>query len=154
MQPRLSFKNYFVKLLLLAFLLICFGLNIFSQKKTVNHFSKKKVVVSKSNKYKTSRVFYGEASFYSGKFNGRRTASGEIFSQNKRTCACNVLPLGTWIKVTNVKNGRSAVVKVNDRLHPRMRRIIDLTKIDAVKLGYASAGVGRVRVDVIGKRKR
>ena len=106
MQQRLFFKNLFLKSLLLAFTVMCFGLNGFSQKKTVK---------VKSKNYKTSRVFYGDASFYSGKFNGRRTASGEIYSQNKRTCACNVLPLGTWIKVTNVKNGKSVEVKINDR---------------------------------------
>ena len=154
MHLRLSFKNFFVKSLLLTFLLLCFGLNIFSQKKVVNKSFSKKVITEKSKKNKTSRVFYGEASFYSDKFNGRRTASGEIYSQNKRTCACNVLPLGTWIKVTNVKNGKSIIVKVNDRLHPKMRRIVDLTKTDAVQLGYASAGVGRVKVDVIGKKKK
>lgn len=145
MQLRLFFKNLFLKSLLLAFTVMCFGLNGFSQKKTVQ---------VKSKNYKTSRVFYGDASFYSGKFNGRRTASGEIYSQNKRTCACNVLPLGTWIKVTNVKNGKSVEVKINDRLHPKMRRIVDLTKTDAIKLGYVHAGVGRVRVDVIGKKKK
>lgn len=154
MQPRLSFNFYFVKCFLLVFSIICIGLFSYSQKKVVDNFSHKKVVAKKSKKNKTSRIFYGEASFYSGKFNGRSTASGEIYSQNKRTCACNVLPLGTWIKVTNVKNGKSVVVKVNDRLHPRMRRIVDLTKTDAVKLGYSSAGVGRVRVDVIGKSKK
>ena len=53
-----------------------------------------------------------------------------------------------------MKNGKSIIVKVNDRLHPKMRRIVDLTKTDAVQLGYASAGVGRVKVDVIGKKKK
>lgn len=116
--------------------------------------AQKKSLKFKQNKYKTSRVFYGEASFYSNKFNGRHTANGEIFSQKKLTCACNIVPLGTWIKVTNVKNGRFAIVKVNDRLHPKMRRIVDLTKAVAVKLGYGSSGVARVKVEVIGKKRR
>ena len=75
---------------------------------------------------KTTRVFYGQASYYANTFNGRRTANGEIFDQKKFTCACNVLPLGTWIKVTNLKNGRSAIVKVNDRIHPKMKRIVGI----------------------------
>jgi rare lipoprotein A len=101
---------------------------------------------------KSKRVLYGMASFYANNFNGKKTASGEIFSQNKYTCACNVLPLGTWIKVTNLRNGRSVVVKTNDRLHPRMKRIIDLTRVAATKLGYVARGLTRVKVEVLGKK--
>lgn len=101
---------------------------------------------------KVKKTLYGLASFYSNKFNGRKTANGEIFSQDKFTCACNVLPLGTWIKVTNLRNGRTIVVKTNDRLHPRMKRIIDLSKAAAVKLNYVSAGLTRVKVEVLGKK--
>ena len=140
----MSVKNYLLKPLLLGLLILSFGLNVNAQKKES---------ILKSKKYKTTKVFYGEASFYSGKFNGRRTANGEIFSQKKYTCACNVLPLETWIKVTNVRNGKFAIVKVNDRLHPKMKRIVDLTKADAVKIGFASYGVARVKVEVIRKRK-
>ena len=100
----------------------------------------------------TKRTLYGLASFYHNKFNGRKTANGEIFSQKKFTCACNVLPLGTWIKVTNMRNGRTVVVKTNDRLHPRMKRIIDLTRAAAVQLGYVSNGLTRVKVEVLGKK--
>ena len=98
-------------------------------------------------------VIYGLASFYADKFNGRETANGEIFSQQKFTCACNMLPFGTWIKLTNVRNGKTVEVKVNDRLHPRMRRIADLSKAAARKLGYTGLGTVRVKVEVIGKRK-
>jgi rare lipoprotein A len=99
------------------------------------------------------RIFYGQASFYSNKFNGRLTANGEIFNQKKMTCACNVLPIGSWIKVTNLRNGKFAFVKVNDRLHPNMKRVVDLTRAGAQKLGFVSAGLTRVRVDFIGKTK-
>jgi rare lipoprotein A len=101
---------------------------------------------------KTKKVLYGQASFYSNKFQGRKTANGEIFDQKKLTCACNVLPLGTYIKVTNLRNGRTVVVKTNDRLHPRMKRIVDLTKAAATKLGFVSSGLTRVKVEVIGKK--
>ena len=107
---------------------------------------------SKTKTVKSKKVLYGLASFYSSKFNGKKTASGEIFSQNKLTCACNVLPLGTWVRVTNLRNGRSVVVKTNDRLHPRMKRIVDLTKAAALKLGYVSTGLARVKVEVLGKK--
>jgi len=105
------------------------------------------------HKSASNKVLYGQASFYANKFNGRSTASGEIFSQKEFTCACNVLPLGTWIKVTNVRNGKSVIVKVNDRLHPKMKRLVDLSKVAAKKLGYVGHGVARVKVEVIGKIK-
>ena len=99
------------------------------------------------------KILYGTASYYSDSFNGRKTANGEIFSQKKMTAACNVLPLGTWIKVTNLRNGRSVTVKTNDRLHTRMKRVVDLSRSAAEKLGYIKSGLTRVRVEVLGKKK-
>lgn len=107
----------------------------------------------KVSKSSNKRIIYGLASYYANKFQGRRTASGEIFSQSKYTCACNMLPLGTWVKVTNIRNGRSVVVKVNDRLHTRMRRVADLSGVAAKKIGLVSRGIARVKIEVIGKKK-
>ncbi len=103
-------------------------------------------------KKSSAKVLTGVASFYSDYFEGRKTANGEIFSQRKLTCACNVLPLGTYIRVTSIKNGKSIVVKVNDRLHPRMKRIVDLTRLGAEKLNFVNAGLTKVKVEVIGKK--
>ena len=69
------------------------------------------------------------------------------------TAACNVLPLGTWIKVTNLRNGKSVIVKTNDRLHTRMKRVVDLSRKAADKLDYVKSGLTRVRIEVIGKKK-
>jgi rare lipoprotein A len=99
------------------------------------------------------KLLYGTASFYSNSFNGKKTASGEIFSQQKMTAACNVLPLGTWIRVTNLRNGRSVLVKINDRLHTRMTRVVDLSRSAAEKLSYIRSGLTRVKVEVVGKKK-
>jgi rare lipoprotein A len=99
------------------------------------------------------KILYGTASFYSNSFHGKKTASGEIFSQHKFTAACNVLPLGTWIKVTNLRNGKSVIVKTNDRLHARMTRVVDLSKAAADKLNYVKSGLTRVKVEVLGKKK-
>jgi rare lipoprotein A len=57
----------------------------------------------------------GSASYYSNSFQGLKTTSGEIFSQQKLTCASNVYPLGTWLRVTNLKNGKTVIVKVNEK---------------------------------------
>jgi rare lipoprotein A len=98
---------------------------------------------------KNSKILYGQASFYASKFQGRKTANGEIFNHEKLTAACNVLPLGTTIRVTNLKNGKTVVVKTNDRLHPKTRRLIDLTRAAAKKLGFISHGLTRVKVEVL-----
>lgn len=97
------------------------------------------------------KILYGTASFYSNNFHGKKTANGEIFSQQKLTAACNVLPLGTWIKVTNLRNGNSVTVKINDRLHAKMTRVVDLSRAAAIKLNYIKSGLTRVKVEVIGK---
>ena len=96
-----------------------------------------------------AKIQYGTASFYADKFEGRKTANGEIFSQKSLTAAHNSLPLGTWIRVTNLSNHKSVVVKVNDRLHHRNPRLVDLSKSAAKKLGYTKRGLTKVRVDVL-----
>lgn len=99
-------------------------------------------------------IKYGIASFYAAKFNGRKTANGNTFNSLKFTAACNVLPLGTWVKVTNLKNERSVIVYINDRLHPKNKRLIDLSKTAAEKLGFVSKGITKVKVEVLGKLSR
>ncbi|MFL5741983.1 MAG: septal ring lytic transglycosylase RlpA family protein [Flavisolibacter sp.] len=102
--------------------------------------------------YKTSRVMYGTASYYADKFNGRETANGEVYDSKKMTAACNVLPMGSWIKVTNLTNNRSVIVRTNDRLHIRMTRIVDLSRSAAEKLGYIGKGLTHVKVEVLERK--
>ncbi|MCU0381900.1 MAG: septal ring lytic transglycosylase RlpA family protein [Chitinophagaceae bacterium] len=102
---------------------------------------------------KPAKVQYGTASFYADKFEGRQTANGEIFSQKKMTCAHNTLPLGTWVRVTNLSNKKSVILRVNDRLHHRNPRLVDLSKSAAQKLGYTGHGLTRVKVEVLGKKQ-
>ena len=86
------------------------------------------------------------ASWYGAGFSGRRTASGEIFRQNGMTAASKTLPLGTVIRVTNVANGRSVTVRVNDR-GPYVRgRAIDLSRGAAQRIGLTRQGVGTVQI--------
>lgn len=95
----------------------------------------------------------GMASWYHDKFEGRRTATGETFRQQLLTCASNLFPLGTWLRVTNLRTGLSVIVKVNDRMHPRMKRVVDLTRKAAREIGIEKAGVGKVQVENLGKTK-
>lgn len=99
-------------------------------------------------------IKYGIASFYAHKFNGRKTANGNIYSSVKFTAACNVLPLGTWVKVTNIKNDKSVIVYINDRLHPKNKRLIDLSKAAAHQIGFVARGITKVKVEVLGKLRR
>lgn len=107
---------------------------------------------SKKTDNSKAKIQYGVASFYSNKFNGRKTANGEIFSQQKLTAAHNSLPLGTYVRVTNLRNGRTVIVKINDRLHHRNKRIIDLTRAAANKLSFIKSGLTRVKLEVLGKK--
>ena len=91
----------------------------------------------------------GYASFYSNKFIGKKTASGEIFRQDRLTCAHNSLPMGTLLKVTNLKNDKSVTVRVNDRLHRRNSRLVDLSRAAAKTLDFEDGGVIKVRVEVL-----
>lgn len=91
----------------------------------------------------------GYASYYSKKFKGRRTASGEIFDPMKLTAAHKTLPFGTFVKVTNLENKRSVVVRINDR-GPFVRgRIIDLSYKAALKIGMISKGIVKVKLEVL-----
>ena len=91
----------------------------------------------------------GSASYYSSSFNGRKTASGEVFNNNLFTAAHKSLPLGTMVKVTNMKNDSTIMLKVNDRLSKNSSHIIDVTLAAAKKLNFVRNGIATVTVDVL-----
>lgn len=92
---------------------------------------------------------YGLASYYGPEFSGRATASGEIFDQQGLTCAHKDLPFGTRIKVTNMKNDRWVIVRVNDRGPWVSGRIVDLSYSAAKKLDMVADGVVRVKIEIV-----
>jgi len=91
----------------------------------------------------------GEASYYSSEHQGRRTASGERYDDDKLTAAHRTLPFGTRVRVTNLENGRSAVVRITDRGPSRHGRVIDVSKRTARDLGFLTEGTAKVRLDVL-----
>ena len=95
-------------------------------------------------------VATGSASWYGNDFHGRQTANGEIFSANAISCASPVLPLPSYVRVTNLDNGRSIVCRVNDRGPYLHGRVMDLSYRTAAILGYADRGVGRIQVEYVG----
>ena len=96
-----------------------------------------------------SQVISGMASWYGPGFHGGTTANGERFNQYKYTAAHPNLPFGTPVRVTNMYNGRSVVVRINDRGPYTGGRVIDLSKRAAQTIGLISSGVGRVKLEVI-----
>lgn len=88
----------------------------------------------------------GTASFYGSRHHGKRTASGEPFDQHALTAAHRSLPFGTRVQVTNLKNQRSVVVRINDRGPHTRGRLIDLSRAAAQRLDMIRSGTARVRV--------
>ncbi|RPJ09399.1 MAG: septal ring lytic transglycosylase RlpA family protein [Spirochaetaceae bacterium] len=91
----------------------------------------------------------GFASWYAGKFQGRQTASGEIFDTEKYTAAHKTLQFGTMVRVTNLDNQKSTVVRINDRGPFVQGRIIDLSRVAAQDLDMLKTGIARVSVEVV-----
>lgn len=90
----------------------------------------------------------GIASFYHNKFEGRKTATGEVFDNDKYTAASNHFKLGTYVKVTNQSNGKIVYVKVNDRMG-HQGRMIDLAEVAAQDLKFISRGTVKVKIEQV-----
>jgi rare lipoprotein A len=101
-------------------------------------------------KRESKEVQYGIASWYGRDFHGKPTSSGEIYDMHQLTCAHKTLPLGTTVMVTNMENGKSLELKVNDRGPFVKERIIDLSYAAAKILGMWEKGTAYVKVEVIG----
>ena len=109
-----------------------------------------KPMIEKIEKRETKDVQYGVASWYGPDFHGKPTSSGEIYDMYQLTCAHNTFPLGTVVMVTNLENGRSLELKVNDRGPFVKERIIDLSYAAAQLLGIWEKGTAFVKVEGVG----
>ena len=88
----------------------------------------------------------GKASWYGGKFHGRRTSNGEIYDMHKKSAAHKILPFNTYVKVTNLDNKKSTIVRINDRGPFAKGRIIDLSYASAKDIGMVEPGTARVTI--------
>ena len=131
------------KIIPALFIMVIFSGELYAQKK-----GDKKQKVSKESTRKNN-IKYGTASYYAKKFNGRRTRNDEIYNSTKYTAACNVLPLGTWIKVTNMHNHKTVIVRINDTMNPKNKRLVDLSGVAANDLDFLGRGLTRVKVEVL-----
>ena len=134
-----------VRCIFLILLFVAFHNEVYAQHKpSIRH--KRSIKKSKHRDY-----LQGTASYYSNKFIGKKTASGELFDQNSYTAACNVLPFGTDVIVKNMTNNLKVKVKINDRLAKNSSRLIDLSKIAAKKIGLISKGITKVKLEIVKK---
>jgi len=104
---------------------------------------------NESDEHNIVKVQEGIASFYGDGFNGKTTANGETFDMYKFTAAHRTLPLGTKVKVKNLENNRSIVLRINDRGPYVDGRIIDVSYAAAKQLGFVESGTARVRIEVL-----
>ena len=120
------------------------NLNVNSKNKAVADTFEK--VIEEREKYTHFQT--GMASYYGGSWHGKKTANGEIFNENSLTAAHKTLPFGTKVKVTNLDNGKSVVVRINNRGPYSNGRIIDLSKAAFSRIASTSRGVTRVKLEV------
>jgi rare lipoprotein A (peptidoglycan hydrolase) len=110
---------------------------------------------TKTDSVETDESFMtGIASFYSSSLDGTLTATGERYRNNKLSAASNDFNLNTWVRVTNLSNNKSVVLRINDRMHPRMQkkgRVLDLSRIAAKKLNFIKSGLTKVKVEIVDK---
>ncbi len=101
---------------------------------------------------KKTKPVFGMASFYSKSLEGTSTASGETFHHTEMSAASNFFKLNTWVRVTNLHNGKSILVRINDRMSKGMQaigRVADLTRTAARELGFLSRGITKVKVEPV-----
>jgi rare lipoprotein A len=102
--------------------------------------------------FQQSALEKGTASYYSSSMNGRKTSSGEVFQNSGFTAAHKSLPLGSYVRVTNLKNDSIVELKVNDRLSKSSSHVIDVTLAAAKKLNFVRNGLTTVTVEPVSKR--
>ncbi|MDQ2751621.1 MAG: septal ring lytic transglycosylase RlpA family protein [Bacteroidota bacterium] len=138
---------------------------IIKQTKTILSFAKKNILLfaflllheigfgQKSSVLdKKTKPLYGIASFYSKSLEGTPTATGETFHHTEMSAASNSFKLNSWVRVTNLQNGKSILVRINDRMSKGMQaigRVADLTRTAAKELGFLSRGLTKVKVEPV-----
>jgi rare lipoprotein A len=105
---------------------------------------------------KAAGIITGLATYYASWFEGNLTATGEVFHHTGFTAASNFFALNTWVKVTNMLTGKSIVVRINDRMHPKMSkkgRVLDLTMAGAKQLKIVNRGIAKVKIEPVSDKE-
>lgn len=159
-----------MKFYLIAILFLCSGIKSIAQTDTIRlrepvdtliffmdtlHLGNPKLadsIIIPSKSVESSKKIKGIASFYSKNLDGTKTATGEIFKNSKFTGASNHVKLNSWVRVTNLSNGNTVIVRINDRMHPRMAkkgRVIDLSRAAAAELDFMKKGLTKVQLEIV-----
>jgi rare lipoprotein A len=141
-----------MKTILTALTALLLGVGVATASDPVSDSRSSKTKKSAQNVKKIKKTMVGEASWYGKAFHGRTTASGEEYDMFQLTAAHKSLPLGTYVKVTNLRNGKWAVLKVNDRGPYVGDRILDVSYGAAQVLNFRGRGVEKVKIEVIEPR--
>lgn len=156
-----------LKIMTLILFLVGFSLYAFTEALEPKYVPEEpRVSIKKEmlNKSEGKGVSYGQASYYGERWNGRKTANGEIFDCSQLTCASPTLPFNTKLLVTNLDNNLSVIVRVNDRgpfkmdslgkaiwpLEPHPRRVLDLSKKSFSQIGDINKGILNIKYEVVG----
>lgn len=139
---NLNPKYYSILILLMIF----YGCSSTSRYSSTNDYSKWD---SRTKNFDVLEVETGKASFYADEFNGKRTANGEIYDMNELTAAHPSYPFNTLVNVTNLSNGKSVEVRINDRMPQFKGRTIDLSLAAAKKIEMINSGIQEVKLEVI-----
>ena len=122
---------------------------VYKPPETTTHSPSTKTIPPTAKKPKRGTKLRGPASFYADDFHGKKTANGEVFDMNGLTCAHKTLPFNTWLEVRNLRNGRTVIVRVNDRGPFVGNRIIDLSLGAAKELHMIDDGVVDIEATVV-----
>jgi len=161
MNRRKYILTFFVTMLLIS-PIIGLAQDINTNNLTTINYVDTALIKKHYKKVDTSRITIefnrvtGIASFYSKILDGTLTSTGERYRNAKYTAASNFFKLNTLVRVTNLKNGMSVLVRINDRMHPNMMRkgrVIDLSQAAAKKLLFKSHGIVRVSIEALGYSK-
>jgi rare lipoprotein A len=142
-------RGYIAHILATVLLVVSLGAAQRPNKSESVNSRSKATTVAPAKTSRTKPYQIGTASWYGSYFQGRATASGEPYDMYDLTAAHPALPLGSWVRVTNLRNGRAVVVRINDRGPIVPGRIIDLSYNTARVLHFGSQGLQRVRLDVV-----
>ena len=150
-------KHLFALLIFVLSYQLLAAQNIYPNSLTTDSYLDSNLIKRYNKKIDTNRITIelnrvtGIASFYSVGLDGTLTSTGERYRNNRLTAASNVFYLNTLVRVTNLRNGKTVLVRINDHMHPNMLkkgRVIDLSVLAAKKIGIANNGVGIVKVSV------
>jgi rare lipoprotein A len=133
-------RNWIIFVLVSVFLFGCVASPRFTAEKTEKRVTHVEAI---------AQFEEGMASYYADEFNGRQTSNGEIYDMNQMTAAHQTLPFNTKVRVTNLSNGRSVVVRINDRGPFNDNRIIDLSLAAAKAIELIGSGTAQVRLEIV-----